>query len=328
MREKKAAMRGAAALRIAAASALVLLLPLRIYFEATLIDPETGFWLNKNFLVPIFYALLFVFVAGVCVFAAVRRKSIVISLQPKVRKTEGLFALLTAVGFAADAAASYAFVRRILQDFTNGVPLFGMRAGSLRFGQYLMKSGGAAAVLGVVFALLSLVFFVLVSLHDFKAAALSRKALALAPLFWSVCRLFRRFSRNISYVRVPDLFLELLALAFLLVFLLAFAQTLSGMRDGAQKGKLLAAGYVAAILMLLCAVPRAVMFFAGRPLHSDAAFDLVLFALPLFILSFLFDRAAFGHAQAPAVQLLPDLTRIQTVDLSKELCDLDETGGE
>lgn len=290
-----------------AALLLAALLPVRLWQQLGLVEPS-GFWVEARH--PTVYALyaglaLLFLVPGALAF--LHRGRTLLDLGRRQRLFEGVFALLLAAAMLADAYEACRFGMQVFKNYTVHTlePDYETLAGF----QYFVRSGTVAALAESVFGTLGAVFFAnlfLVDCFPRKKTYLNRLT-ALAPLLWAVCRLLRRFSRTISYLRISDLFLDLLMLTALVVFFLAFAQTVSGINHEGKAPRLLAAGLPAAVLCLLTFVPRAaVYFFMGvSPVPQDALIELCSPALALFILAFLLGRvvtAEPGEAQ-PALPL-------------------------
>ncbi|MDR1927202.1 MAG: hypothetical protein LBQ33_01015 [Oscillospiraceae bacterium] len=281
------------------------LLPLRLYQTLYQIEPVTGFWRVRSYTEWLLYAGVALLIVFPLVYATAARKQAVLELGSRHRWAEGVFAALAGVALAIDAVASLQLAQGVYRNFVQGIYLTGMEMenGSSAL-QYFIRSGTLAAAMECVFGAVSALFFAGLALLDFKPRknGTPGRLLLLAPLLWGVCRILRRFARTISYLQVSDLFLELLLLACLLMFFLTFAQVLSGINGEGKESRLFAAGIPAAVLGLVCFVPRLVMRLLGRgaELSQDAPADWCLAALPLFILVFLGGRLLFGKTAAKA----------------------------
>ena len=87
--------------------------------------------------------------------------------------------------------------------------------------------------------------------------------MALSPLVWAMGRIIIRFLKRISYVNIADLFFELLAVAFMMIFFLALARISSALANETSMRSLFAAGYVSAFFCLLTNIPRLVVILTG-----------------------------------------------------------------
>ena len=151
-----------------------------------------------------------------------------------------------------------------------------------------MKSGVIPLVLQSIFALLSAVyFFVLAS--DFSKGttkAYKRKILATAPVCWAGARLIFRFLRQISFIQVSDLLLELVMIAFMVMFFMALAQVASGVYVDNFKWRIPAFGLSAALVGAVLNVPRLIFTFVNSELiNSDHPFCLADLVFVIFIVT-------------------------------------------
>ena len=240
---------------------------------ASYIDPETGFYIGYgDWIHLIFYVILAVnilFFCGRAYFSADVNK---IEIGNDSNKTAAIGTRLFAISLLWDAGNS----------FFSGVYNAGASTASL------MKSGALPLILQSVFALLSAIyFFVLAS--DFSkgtAKAYKRKLLATAPVCWAGARLIFRFLRQISFVQVSDLLLELVMIAFMVMFFMALAQTASGVYKDQFKWRIPGFGLSAALIAAVINVPRLVFTFVNFSLiNSDHPFSVADFVFVIFILT-------------------------------------------
>jgi hypothetical protein len=283
------------------------LLPLRIWQELERIDPATGFWaqwseaaqgwtnlhFSESRSIPLLYAglvalLLFPLLAGIAL-----RKRTVLDLGRRPRRAESIFALLVAATLIVDAAAALRFTADVAVGLREGQYLSGMEYASGGALQYYIRTGTFAAAVESLAALGGAALFAQIAFLDWfpQRKKDPSRLLLLMPLLWVICRILRRFARTISYIRVPDLLLDLLLLICLMLFLLPFAQIFSGINGEGKTSRLLGAGLPAAILALLCFVPRVALRLSGvSPLPQDARVEWCDPALALFIAAFLGGR--------------------------------------
>jgi len=287
----------AAAAILFAALMLAVLMPLRLWQQMRLVEQGTGFWAGGDVTVPLLYAALGVLAAVPAVVALALRKYAALDLTRKRRVTEGVTAALAAAALVVDAVLAINYALRLISGA--GVSfddLDSWKAWKALMVLYV-RSGAMACVLECFFGTLSAVFFVRLAAIDFlprKKIYLSR-ALALAPFAWAVCRILRRFSRTIAYLRVSDLFLGLAMLVALMIFLLAFAQNVGGRGSGYRPAVLAAAGIPAAVLALLCFVPRLVTYsILGHTAPQDALIEWCDPAMAAFMLAFIAGRLFTG----------------------------------
>ena len=282
-----------------AALAMAATLPLRIWQQIYLVESETGFWAvgGGRGTIALLYVAMGALVALPFVTGLVLRRELALDLARVPRTAEGVAAVLAAVAITVGAAVSLHFALSVFtgQTFVEG--LLPQQNESMM--QYYIRSGAMAALFEAVFGALSALFFVslaMVNLRPQKQSQLNR-FLALTPVLWVIARVLRRFSRTIAYLRVSDLFITIMALVLLMLFLLAFAQLLSGVNSAGKEWRLLAAGVPAAALLLLAFVPRVVAYrlMGGIVVPSqDAVIEWADPAMALFICVFLYGRLGQG----------------------------------
>ena len=281
-----------------AALLLAALLPLRLWQQLHLVEPGSGFWLGGSVTIPLLYAGLGVLAAVPAAAAFAQRKRAALDLTRKRRVIEGAAAILAAAALAWDAVMAFGFALRLFAERGGGF-FDGLESQSSPM-TYYIRSGAMACVLESIFGVLSAVFFGQLAAADLlpRKKTYVGRALALAPFAWAVCRILRRFSRTIAYLRVSDLFLSLAMLVALMLFLLAFAQCVSGRGNGYKAAVLPAAGIPAAVLALLCFVPRVAAYGlfgnAGDAIPQDALIEWCDPAMAAFILAFVAGRLFTG----------------------------------
>ena len=296
-----------AALILFAALMLAVLMPLRLWQQLHLVEQGTGFWAGGGPTIPLLYACLGVLVAVPAVVSFAQRKRAALDLTRKRRVVEGVVAVLAVAALVWDAIMAFRFALQLFSEMGGGAFLDSLEARSsnpMRAALvYYIRSGAMACVLESVCGMLSALFFGQLAAQDF----LPRKkiyvgpALALAPFAWAVCRILRRFSRTIAYLRVSDLFLGLAMIVALMLFLLAFAQCVSGRNSGYKAAVLPAAGIPAAVLALLCFVPRLVAYgFLGYTAPQDALIEWCDPAMAALVLVFVAGRLFTGPPREKA----------------------------
>ena len=272
---------------------MALALPLRIWQQIYLVESETGFWAvgGSRVSIALLYVAMGLLIAVPCFASLTQRRRLSIDLERRPRTGEGLAAFVAAAAITIGAASALYFS---LSVFSGRAVVYGVAPDPNAMMQFYIRSGAIAALLEAFFAALSALFFVNLALADLrpeKEIYLNR-LLALMPVLWMVARVLRRFSRTIAYLRVSDLFITIAALVLLLIFLLAFAQILSGINSAGREWRLAAAGIPAAALLLLGFLPRVVAyrFVDGLVPSQDAVRELADPAMALFIVVFIYGR--------------------------------------
>ena len=254
---------------------------------ASYIDPETGFYKGYgDWIHLIFYIILavnIIFFCGRTYLSADVKK---IEIGGDSNKTASIGTRLFAVALLWDSFYS----------FFNGI----YSAGSSNAD--LMRSGALPLTLQSFFALLSAIYFFILA-SDFSkgtAKAYKRKILATAPVSWAAARLITRFMRQISFIQVSDLLLELVMIAFMIMFFMALAQTASGVYKNDFKWRIPSFGLSAALIAAVISVPRLIFTFVNSSLiNSDHPFSVADFVFVIFVVTLM--AKIKEDAQRPAV---------------------------
>ena len=155
-------------------------------------------------------------------------------------------------------------------------------------------------------------FFVnlgLVNLFPLSNIYLNR-VLTLMPLLWGIARLLGHFSRTISYLRVSDLFLNIMSMVLLLLFFMAAAQVISGVNAEKKMWRLVAVGLPAAAFLLLAFLPRLVAFPFFTNIHpsQDSMLNLADLGMAAFIGVFMITRICAKPEEAEETPVLAEET--------------------
>ncbi len=176
------------------------------------------------------------------------------------------------------------------------VALFGFGANKLMFysvsGGYefkdLMLSGVLPNFLQGVFALISGVYFMIFALDLFKGTekVSNRRILALAPLGYCAFRLVGLFVKQISFIKVSDLFFELLMVSLMMLFYMSLAEVNGGVYSDDNRWRLNAFGLPAALLALMLSVPKLIFTFVNSEkfVNAEYPFQLIDLIFGLFVL--------------------------------------------
>ncbi|MGI6247975.1 MAG: hypothetical protein ACOYJX_01020 [Acutalibacteraceae bacterium] len=276
------------------AAGVLSVLPVRVYQYLYVVEPKTGFYTGSDLSINLLYILLGVFCAAPLILAFFGRYSTRYSTTVRKQPVLGVLAFGVTAGLALDAIAMTRYYGNIKQAVLSpdSSPLTQVLTND-------MLSASRLPVLAqIVFAFLALAFFSIygVSLITGKFSPERFKILALSPLGWAVCRILHRFMRTISFLRVSDLFFELLMLVALMLFFMAFAQVVSRVNNKDADWKIIGFGLPAALLCLLCFVPRMAMVILGKgsvlamlspPEYCDLALGIFIPALILGKMRFL-----------------------------------------
>ena len=183
-------------------------------------------------------------------------------------------------------AATVFFAVSLLFDFVSGFTSMGS-AGSTGDFKNLMLTGTMPRFIQSIFAVFAAIYFIILAKDYFKGTqnASNHRILAIAPVGWAGFRMVCRFVRQISFIRVSDLFLELIMLAMMLIFFMALAQVLSGVYSEGFRWRLPSFGAGAALIAVTLSIPRlifTIVDFEGY-INTQHTFQLADFAFAVFI---------------------------------------------
>ena len=231
---------------------------LRCIQMAKFIDPETGFFTGGDAFNMLLYAVLGI---AVLIFCAVS----FFSADCKRAEIGGLGDSKAA---RATRFMAFGFIIDSIASFISGVYSF---VSATTAYTDIMKSGILPMMLESFFALFSAVYFFILA-SDFSKGtekAYKRKILATAPVCWAGARLIYRFLRQISFIEVSDLFLELVMIAFMVMFFMALAQVASGVYKDTVKWRLTGFGLSAGLIAAILSVSRLVMSVIEIVMNAD-----------------------------------------------------------
>lgn len=263
----------------------LLLIILRIFQLTKYIDSETGFLTGGTGLNILLYGIIAVaclaFV-GVSYLSAEGKKIEIAALKDK---GASVAAVAFGVSLLYDCFSSF-FESIVIFDGLS-ISVFRQRAELFKS---LMATGTLPYALQSLFALLSAIY-VFILAKSFSKGSLSahnHKFIALSPVAWAAFKLITRFVKQISYIKVSDLFLELIMLAFMILFFVALAQVTSGVYSDDSRWRITALGLSGALVSLCINVPRLVLtFFANEYVNKEYPFNLAdaVFALFAFFVA-------------------------------------------
>lgn len=258
-------------------AAVILALPLRIYqYVAGVLEPGTGFFTENDWSIYALYAVIIAAIAALVVIGLVKKKSLDFSYEANKNPLVGIFSALSAAGLIIDV-------------FTH-LPVLGASDPSL----YADTTPAGLPSYGILLAqiivsLVAALFFVILAIGALtgKTSGAEYRILSLAPVFWNILRMVGRFMRTISYVRVSELLFEMVMLMFMIMFFMAFAQCNSKVNENDCKWKVAAYGLPAALMALLCSVPRIIISLTGGAdlIYSQSVVELADLGIALFIIA-------------------------------------------
>lgn len=278
---------------------LVVCIPFRLVQLFTNIEQNTGFFIENDWTVYCFYAVVVLFVIVLAVVAGSFGK--IPASRPVLRrdKTLAICSFLFAVGIAYDVIFALAKVMRALTDGSLANGFFSVMFTDGMFAQLLQAICGMAACIYIVLVALSYV--------GEKATYCDYRFLAIMPLFWALFRMVSRFMTKISFTMVSELLLELLMLAFMLLFLMSFARVSAQVNQKGEMKKIVRYGMPAAFLTLLIGITRLVCTVGGRAdlLADGFQFSLADIGFGAFAVAYIFTHMRYGRP-ASEDDLLPN----------------------
>ncbi len=289
----------AKALGLLLLAGLVVCIPFRLVQLFTNIEQNTGFFIENDWTVYCFYAVVVLFVIALAVVAGSFGK--IPASRPVLRrdKTLAICSFLFAVGIAYDVIFALAKVMRALTDGSLATGFFSVMFTDGMFAQLLQAICGMAACIYIVLVALSYV--------GEKATYCDYRFLAIMPLFWALFRMVSRFMTKISFTMVSELLLELLMLAFMLLFLMSFARVSAQVNQKGEMKKIVRYGMPAAFLALLIGITRLVCTVGGRAdlLADGFQFSLADIGFGAFAVAYIFTHMRYGRP-ASEDDLLPN----------------------
>lgn len=186
-------------------------------------------------------------------------------------------AALFAAGLAIDVAVC-------ASKFISGIKV----APSGEMFAFLFANGLVFSLFEAIFGLVACIYFIIYSLSyaEGKQNFSEYKLLAVAPLFWAMARMIGKFLTKISFTVVADLMLELIMLAFMMLFLISFARISSQICQKNEMRKAMGCGLVSAVFAIALGVSRLAAVVAGKsvllPKHFGLSFNAVDLAFGAF----------------------------------------------
>lgn len=250
------------------------------------IDPSTGFYTGGKWLTVVLYVLLALACATFCAVSYVSRESASLDPGTLKGKSPGAATLALAIAMFYDCIDN--FLSAFSSVSSSNSAYMGALDNNTSTFKILMSAGTLPMAMQSFFALFSGIFLIILAVDFFKGShkASSHKLLATAPVWWAGARLLCRFVRKISFLQVSDLFLELIMIAFMIMFFMAFAQVSSGIYSDGFRWRIAGLGLSSAIIALTLNVARLIYTFVNSSsmINPQHPFTLVDFIFVFFVL--------------------------------------------
>lgn len=264
-------------------AAAIIALPVRTAQFFNILEGSTGFYKTTDWTVYLLYAVLAVAVIGFAALGFINRKKLDYNLEIKKRPGFGILAAVAAAGLIIDAVVCLNVVYN--PDVNLGISTAAYD--SSQTATYILTAQAVAAAV-------SALYFVTVAVGSLsgKSNGTEFKLISLAPVLWSIFRLVFRFTRTISYIRVSDLFFEMIMLIFMMLFFMAFAQVNAEIDAKNCEWKIAAYGLSAALFALVCFVPRFIVTVGGQTelLYDYSSAEYCDIGIALFIIAAVLTR--------------------------------------
>lgn len=259
----------------------VLCVIIRALQTAKFIDPETGFADGGGALTIILYGVIAVFTVLSLIMSFLSKESTDIHCVGTKSFLLGCVAAFFSLTLSYDCLYS---LFSCFESLTSSTSLSGVKG--------LMSTGSLPLAVQSFFAFFSSFYISFLASGFFKGNenASKHKLLALAPVGWASFRLIHRFIRQISYIEVSDLFLELIMLGLAVMFFVALAQVNSGVYSDGFSWRISGFGLPAALIALTVSLTRLVFSFVsgGSFINPQHRFNIADFAFSLFVIAMLF----------------------------------------
>lgn len=276
------------------------LLLLRLLQTQLWMDPETGFFIDRNHasILP-FYILSVGFALGALLLFYLGRQLPVAGIAVQKNVPHAAALLLTAAAVGYDGVLQFS---DYAAQKATGVVMIGTQAATQR-----------VVLIYAVFALLSALVFLLDAAAFFSGAGFGAKLriLRLIPVFWAFFRTVRFFAVTASYIHSTQLFLTIFANAFLMLFLFEYARKAAGIAAEENTAVYCAAGLISGVLLLTVGVTDLLLKLTGKGEMPYCQFAPYSLAAGLFC----FTALALLKNGKPAVQ---EEEPIPTAPLSEE----------
>lgn len=263
-------------------AALVIALPLRIYqYVGGVLEPVTGFFTKNDFSVYALYGVIIISAIAVYALGFINRKKL--SYEVSAQKNPVLGAASALVALAAIIDASFSIdIMGAIQTVTSDMPADAPERATAYTTAYIIIAQAAISLLAAM-------FFAVLCINSFmgKTIASELRLLSLAPVLWTMLRMGSRLTRTISFTRVSELLFEMFMLAFMICFFMNFAQCNSKVNDKDCAWKVAAFGLPAALLGLICFVPRVILSVAGKgdAVYAGSVIEFSDVAVALFVIA-------------------------------------------
>lgn len=289
--------------------------PVRIFQMLKNMDATTGFFLDYSAIsITVLYSLLAAAVLLILILSFLSAR-IPAALAPSGRRILlGLSSLFFSATLFYDAIKNY-------------LPSQNQTATIVQNAQSI----STLHHLHAVFAFLACCYFIVFAISYISGKSFHKKLklLSLAPLAWTIICVLERITVIISIMRVSELFLELCALVFLMVFFLSFARVASDVNCKGSMWSVISCGCIAAMFILTYSIPRTMLILTGNTdtIVSGYPVDFTVIGCALFIIVFIVTVLRSGYSVEDVEEMNKEIeeTLAQTEESVSESVDSQNT---
>jgi len=251
-----------------AAVMTLIAVPLRTYQLVNLVEPSTGFWLEKDLTVFILYGIIGLVIVLAFFISGLSGVMPGPKFPEKRSIPLGIVSLLMTVAFAYENVTLLMESMLTYQSY--------QATGTVVSTYSLMSSGVGPAFLESIFGLLAALYFMVlaISLFQGSGAYKRRRVLALNPVLWAIFRLIVQFVNPIRYQNVSQLLFELIYLVFTMIFFLSFARIASGVNETKSMWVLFFTGISGAFMAFVVALAPFALLITGNSAYICSDYPL------------------------------------------------------
>lgn len=263
---------------------IILACPIRIYQSLVLIEADTGFYSSTdNLSIIALYAVLGIAAILILLFSYLSR-DIPAAVTPRGRSIPlALVSLILSAGLVTDIFNQIDNINELADGVA--VNVYG------NIFEYLSATDTYIYAFQIVFAALSCLYFIFFGLSYIIGTPIYKhlSLLALCPLIWDIMRIFTRITTKISFIQISDLLLEIIGIAFMMIFFFMLARVASEINCEGSMWSLFSCGIIAALVTITYSLPRLILVITGNSdmIPSNTSFELVDLCASLFIIVFI-----------------------------------------
>lgn len=255
----------------------------RAYLLMYVFEPDTGFYYiqNKdNIIIPVSYAVA----AASCILYVVY-----CYLCPGFSKERSL----GGKNYYLATASAVMSVTLVIDSMRNFSEMFnGFNESEIEvFSEYLVASKSVPLVFEILLALISALYFIILSVSHFTGsnAYLSARVMSLTPSCWFMCRLIVRFVKPISFINYSELFWEIVMVTLLMIFFMGFARITSNINKDGKFNFTAGVGFCGAMISAMISLSRIFTCILASPAYLSKSSPIEACDLPCaaFVIIFL-----------------------------------------